>query len=64
MGIFGGYHAITSLNSSVPIFDMFPDADSIIFMGLMTPLAEEIIFRGVVLNRLKKHGQDATRPFS
>jgi len=56
LGIFGGYHALTSLNSTVPIFDMFPDTDSIIFMGLITPLAEEIVFRGVVLNRLKSHG--------
>jgi len=56
LGIFGGYHALASLNSSVPILDMFPDTDSIIFMGLITPLTEEIVFRGVVLNRLKKHG--------
>lgn len=56
LGLFGGYHALITLNSSMPLLDMFTDTDSIIYMGIITPLTEEIVFRGVVLNRLKKHG--------
>jgi len=54
LGIFGGFQALSGF--STVITDMYSDLSSIVWIGIITPLTEEIVFRGVVLNRLKKHG--------
>ena len=53
VGIMGLYQGLMNIASYSPV-DFNPE--TIFFMGIMTPIGEEIMFRGIIVNRLKKHG--------